>query len=135
MLRKTIASRQVSVGPTWGCGYIAESPKLQYTASSFVRSYAKIIKPLTITKKSKDEVLGIMPGPLQTETHFHDKLEWGLVDWPTRNLRGFLGRFKFLQNGSVQFYVLYGVVFIAISIAVPLIMDAVRNFAHLLKHL
>ncbi|MFO7369906.1 MAG: proton-conducting transporter membrane subunit [Bacteroidales bacterium] len=135
LLRKAIASRQVAVGPTWGCGYSTESPKLQYTASSFVRSYAKIIKPLTITKKSKDEVLEIVPGPLHTETHFHDKLESGLVDWPTRNLRGFLGRFKFLQNGSVQFYVLYGVVFIAISIAVPLIIDAVRNLAHILKHL
>lgn len=135
LLRKAIAGRQVAFGPTWGCGYVTESPKLQYTASSFVRSYAKIIKPLTITKKSKDEVLGIIPQPLHTETHFHDKLESGLIDWPTRNLRGFLGRFKFLQNGSVQFYVLYGVVFIAISIAVPLIIDAVRNLAHILKHL
>ncbi|MBN1144411.1 MAG: hypothetical protein JXA72_08305 [Bacteroidales bacterium] len=135
LLRKAIASRQVTVGPTWGCAYTTDSPKLQYTASSFVRSYAKIIKPLTITKKSKDEVLGIIPKPLHTETHFHDKLESGLVDWPTRNLRGFLGRFKFLQNGSVQFYVLYGVVFIAISIAVPLIINAVRNLAHILKHL
>lgn len=84
---------------------------------------------------SKDEVHSIVPQPLHVETHFYDKMESGLVDWPVRNLRGFLGKFKFLQNGSVQFYVLYGVVFIGISIAIPLIINALQYISQLLKQL
>jgi len=85
--------------------------------------------------KIKDEVGDIIPQPIHTETHFHDKIEVGLVDWPVRNLKGFLGKFKFLQNGSVQFYVLYGVVFIGISITIPLIIDAIRYLVLILKQL
>jgi len=125
----------ITKGNTWGCGYTVASPSLQYTASSFVRSYAKIIKPLVITNKSRDEIRDIIPLPLQTETHFHDKLEAGLIDWPVKNLRGFLGRFRFLQNGSVQFYVLYGVVFIAISIAIPGIIKFIQYMILLIKQL
>jgi hypothetical protein len=52
-----------------------------------------------------------------------------------KNLKGFLGRFRFLQNGSVQFYVLYGVVFIAISIAVPGIIGFMQYLLSLIKQL
>jgi hydrogenase-4 component B len=136
LIRKAITRRQISMlGPTWGCGYETTSPKLQYTASSFVRSYAKLIKPLVVMNKTKDEVGDIFPRPIHTETHFHDKIEVGLVDWPVRNLKGFLRKFNFLQNGSVQFYVLYGVVFIGISITIPLIIDAIRYLFHILKQL
>jgi len=72
---------------------------------------------------------------MHTETHFHDKIEIGLIDWFVRNLKGFLGRFKFLQNGSVQFYVLYGVVFIGISIAIPVFLNAIQYLAKILKQL
>jgi hydrogenase-4 component B len=135
-VRKAVTSSKVNTkGSTWGCGYTVASPSLQYTASSFARSYAKIIKPLVLTNKNKDEIREIIPSPLQTETHFHDKLEAGLIDWPVKNLKGFLGRFRFLQNGSVQFYVLYGVVFIAISIAVPGIIRFLQYLILLIKQL
>jgi hydrogenase-4 component B len=133
--KKVTAGTRADAGPTWGCGYTGVTTSMQYTASSFVRSYTKIIKPLVVTNKTRDEVLDIIPVPIQTETRFHDKLEAGLVDWPVKNLRRFLGWFRFLQNGSVQFYVLYGVVFIAISIAIPLIINFVQYLTLLIKQL
>ena len=136
LIRKAVLRRHDHVtGPSWGCAYQPVSPRLQYTASSFVRPYARLIKPWILMSGSKDEVHSIVPQPLQVETHFYDKMESGLVDWPVRNLRGFLGKFKFLQNGSVQFYVLYGVVFIGISIAIPLILNAIQYISQLLKQL
>jgi len=135
-IRKTVTSRKpVTMQPTWGCGYTAASPSMQYTANSFVRSYTKLIKPLIIMNKTRDEIPDIIPAPILAETHYHDKIETGLIDWPVRNLKGFLRRFKILQNGSVQFYVLYGVVFIAISIAIPLIIFAGQYLIQLLKQL
>jgi hydrogenase-4 component B len=132
LIRRKVTQRYASeTRPTWNCGYNSASPRLQYTASSFVRTYARIIKPLIITTKANDEIKEIIPEPLHIETHFYDKMEKGLVDWPIRNLKGFLGRFKFLQNGSVQFYVLYGVVFIGIGITIPLIIKAVQYIIQL----
>jgi len=136
LLRNAVLSRrQVTTGPTWGCGYDTASPKLQYTASSFVGAYSKIIKPVVEIRKTDVTICDIVPGPIHSESHFHDKLETGLIDRPARSLRGFLGRFKFLQNGSVQFYVLYGVVFIAISILIPMIIEALRSLFLILKQL
>jgi hydrogenase-4 component B len=136
LIRKAVtATKTITKGSTWGCGYTVASPSMQYTASSFVRSYAKIIKPLVLTNKNKDEIRDIIPSPMEAETHFHDKLEAGLIDWPVKNLKRFLGRFRFLQNGSVQFYVLYGVVFIAISITIPGIIKFIQYLTLLIKQL
>jgi formate hydrogenlyase subunit 3/multisubunit Na+/H+ antiporter MnhD subunit len=136
LIRKLVTRHSIdTVSGTWDCGYGSESPKLQYTASSFVRSYSKLIKPIVGAKKSKNEPIDIIPHGIHTETHFYDKIERSLVDWPVRNLKGFLGRFKFLQNGIVQFYVLYGVVFIGIAITIPLVIDKIQQLVQLLKQL
>ncbi len=136
LVRKAVTRRFApAYGPTWGCGYQTESPKLQYTASSFVGSYARLIKPWVGLAGRNEEIADIIPQPVHAETHFYDKIESNLVDWPVRNLKGFLGRFKFLQNGSVQFYVLYGVVFITISIVIPLIINVIQYMSQMIKQL
>jgi hypothetical protein len=136
LIRRAVTTRRIiSRGSTWACGYTVASPSMQYTASSFVRSYARIIKPLVLSNKTRDEIKDILPVPIEAETHYHDKLEAGLIDWPVKNLKGFLGRFRFLQNGSVQFYVLYGVAFIAISIAIPGIVRFIQYLVLLFKQL
>jgi hydrogenase-4 component B len=136
LIRNAVMKNKViTTGPTWGCGYNTTSPKLQYTASSFVRPYSRIIKPLVEIKKTDDILCDVIPRPIYTQSHFHDKLESGLIEKPARSLRHFLGRFRFLQNGSVQFYVFYGVVFIGISILIPLVIDALRSLFEILNQL
>jgi NADH:ubiquinone oxidoreductase subunit 5 (subunit L)/multisubunit Na+/H+ antiporter MnhA subunit len=135
-IRKIITRYTISKeGATWACGYEGTSPKLQYTGSSFVRSYAKLVRPLLRINKTRDEIVEIIPEPLKPVTITYDKIESALVDWPVRNLKAFLGWFKFLQNGSVQFYVLYGVVFISIAIIIPLLINIIQNIAQMLKQL
>jgi len=121
--------------PTWGCGYTGPTPKMQYTASSYVRTYSQLIKPLVKTNKSLTETTDIIPAFNVPETHFQDSIETGLINWPARKMRTFLGLFNFLQNGRVQFYVLYGVVFIFIIIVVPLLTDAIQFLTELLKQI
>ncbi|MEX1240984.1 MAG: proton-conducting transporter membrane subunit [Cyclobacteriaceae bacterium] len=126
IIRKLVtASRPMTVEPTWACGYSAGSPQLQYTANSFVRSYRKLIRPVLMMNKKEEVVEGVFPKPIHIQTHPYDKIESLLVDLPTRYIRGFMGRFRILQNGSVQFYILYGIVFIIISIAIPQVVSAV----------
>lgn len=133
-IRKLMARRHtIELGPTWGCGYSAASPRLQYTASSYVRPYIKLIRPIISMNRENEGIREVLPEPYHAETHIQDRLENDLVDNPVRHLKRFLGRFRFLQNGSVQFYVLYGVAFIAICILIPLLIRAAGFLIHLLK--
>jgi hypothetical protein len=135
-VKKFITSKSVStVRPTWGCGYETASSKLQYTSTSFSRSFRELVNPLLKVHRYEDKIKTIVPGKVRVEMHIIDKLEFYFIDEPVKHLRSFIGRFKFLQNGSVQFYILYGVVFILIAITIPILIRATYQLFALFKQL
>ncbi len=129
------ARRPVVTGPTWGCGYLAPNSHMQYTASSFIRSYRKLAEPVLAIHKKKSEVKGIFPKTGLHETHPYDKAEAMLIDYPLRQLKHFFNRFTFLQNGNPQFYILYGVVFITAVIIIPFAGTALTTLIHFFNQL
>jgi len=131
--RKLTTGRKSAISATWGCGYRASTPRLQYTANSFVRSYRKLVRPLLMMNKREEEIKGIFPQPIHSRTHPYDKMEALFIDRPLRSLRGLLGRFEFLQNGSEQFYILYGIVFIGIAILLPMLIETALYMLELFK--
>lgn len=131
----TTSPRNITTAPTWGCGYTATTPRLQYTANSFVRSFRKLIRPLLIMNKEEEVIDRVFPGSIHSETRPYDKLEALLIDKPTTYIRGIMGRFSFVQNGSVQFYISYGVVFIFIAITIPLLVNGVWYVISLFKQI
>jgi len=136
LLRKSItANRPQTVNVTWGCGYVAPSAKMQYTASSFVRAYRKLAEPVFSIHKKKKEIWGIFPKSGGQETHPYDKLEGWFIDYPLQQLRKFLNRFIFLQNGNLQFYILYGVAFITLVLVIPFAFDYIKAVIKFLNQL
>ena len=133
--RFALSQRKITTGTTWGCGYEAGTPKIQYTAGSFVRSYSKLFSPFLQIGKHEDEVKGIFPPPAHYHTHPYDKVERWLIDEPLKHNKSFMGRFVFLHNGKLQFYILYGVIFILAVISIPFIYEKVYSFIELLKQL
>jgi formate hydrogenlyase subunit 3/multisubunit Na+/H+ antiporter MnhD subunit len=131
--KKATGGRPVVEGPTWGCGYVAPTARMQYTASSFIRNYRKLAEPLLAIGKHRKDVDGVFPGRAYHETHPGDKVEEYLIHYPLRKLRVFMGRFSFLQNGKLQFYILYGMIFIIVLVAVPLMVDMARLLAGLFQ--
>ena len=135
-IRKYLASRKSEViGETWGCGYIAPSSRIQYTASSFVRSYRKLAEPLLSIHKHKVDVVGVFPTGGKHETHPDDKVEVWMIRQPLLKLRHFFNQFTFLQNGNPQVYILYGVAFITLILGVPMIFDALKELFNFLNGL
>lgn len=124
--------RKASEDSTWSCGYTGVTSKMQYTASSFIRSYRKLVEPLLFVKKEKVEAVGLYPKEVKQNTHPGDKLERWLVDRPIHLFRAVLSRFTFLQNGNIQAYLLYGFIFIGATIIVPLLIS---KFATLMSFL
>jgi len=130
-----LRKRTVTVLPTWNCAYTAPTPKIQYTASSFVKTYSKLFGMFFLIFKKEKEVTGIFPTHAYLETRPYDKIEKWLIDYPTTNFKLFLGRFRFFQNGKLQFYILYGILFIISIISIPIIYDKIILFIEFLKQL
>ncbi len=136
LLRKfVLRNRKVEIGPTWGCGYVAPTPKIQYTAGSFVRSYSKLFRAVILSTKQEEEVHGIFPTKASYETHIHDRLEKYLIDHPITAYKSLLGKFVFLQNGRLQFYILYGIIFIISVICIPMFYEQIVLFIDFIKQL
>lgn len=130
-----LSHRKTSTGPTWGCGYIAPDAKQQYTAGSFVRTYTKLFASFLVIGKHEEEIKGIFPSEGIYHTHPYDKIEKYLVDSPLKWNKSFMGRFVFLNNGKLQFYILYGVLFILAVLSIPFVYLNLLSFIDFLKHL
>jgi formate hydrogenlyase subunit 3/multisubunit Na+/H+ antiporter MnhD subunit len=137
LLVRRIVQRKakIEVAPTWGCGYVAPTAKLQYTASSFVRSYGKLFGAIILWFKKEKEVEGVFPIDGHYESHTYDRLEQWLIDKPITAYKSFMGRFLFLQNGKLQYYILYGILFIVSIICIPLFYEKLVIIIDFLKQL
>lgn len=124
-----------SVQSTWGCGYEAPDARMQYTASSYVRAFRKLAAPLLMIHKKKVEVKGLFPKGGAHETHPYDKAEAWFVDWPLRLLHHTINRFSFLQNGKLQFYIIYGVVFVALVLILPVLFEKLTLLVRFLNRI
>jgi len=135
-IRKLVLrNRTITVLPTWNCAYTAPTARIQYTASSFVKTYTKLFGMVFLIFKKEKEVEGIFPTKAYVETRPYDKIERWFIDYPITNLKLFLGRFRFVQNGKLQFYILYGILFIISIISIPILYDKIMQFVEFLREL
>lgn len=122
-------------GETWGCGYLAPTPKIQYTASSFVRTYRRLAKPVLQIKKKSVEVEGVFPQVASYSTEALDRTETSLIRTPLKFFRLILSKLSVLQNGRLQNYILYGLLFIVVALGFPFICHLIRIFVNYLNTL
>ena len=127
--------RVVSLYETWGCAFSGGTPKMQYSASSFIRSYRKLAEPILSIKKVKQEAVGLYPHDIMQETHAHDKIETWLIDKPIFAIRKLLNSFVFLQNGNIQAYILYGFVFVGLALLLPSVIEKLMVLINFLNQL
>lgn len=99
---------------TWGCGYVAAGPRQQYTGKSFSKPLGKIFNTLLIERKTFEEMNEgeIFPKKRTYLSHYQDFFEHNLIKPITNGLVNSANYFSFIQNGRIQSYVLYGIVFI-----------------------
>jgi hydrogenase-4 component B len=107
ILWQRLRHSEVAVGPTWGCGYAAPTPRMQYTSSSFaemlVGLFARVLRPHT----RRPAVEGLFP----QATAFHSEVPDTVLDGAVLPAFGF-GAWLFswvrvFQRGSIQTYLLY----------------------------
>ena len=86
---------------------------MQYTGKSFSKTLGKLLGFLVGEKKQYEEIAPgeIYPKKRSYRSHYTDFFETKLIEKLTRPLLKGMDWFKFIQNGRIQYYVLYGVLF------------------------
>lgn len=136
IIRKRVTKNSSQpVRVTWRCGYPSTGVQMQYTASSFVRTYRKLSEAILSIHKNKIPITGIFPTSGGQQTHPYDRTEEWLIDNPLKAFKRFLNRFTFLQNGNAQLYVFYGMVFIFLVLAIPLLYHSIKLFIQFINQL
>jgi formate hydrogenlyase subunit 3/multisubunit Na+/H+ antiporter MnhD subunit len=114
-VRKAITrNRPVTINATWGCGYTAPTPRIQYTGKSFSKTLGKLFSFITIEQKKYVEIEPeeIFPLERRHSSHYIDFFENKIINGLVKKLVYSMNYFQFVQNGKTQAYVLYGVFFI-----------------------
>ncbi len=111
---QVLNKRSKVIQPTWICGYAAPTSKIQYTGKSFSKTLSKMFNFLVIERKQYSELERgeIFPNQRNHSSHYHDFFEYRFIHIVTNQLIYAANYFKFFQNGRIQSYVLYGIIFI-----------------------
>jgi NADH:ubiquinone oxidoreductase subunit 5 (subunit L)/multisubunit Na+/H+ antiporter MnhA subunit len=130
-----VRNKKIESQPTWGCAYTPSKSRFQYSAGSYVRSFTKLAKPVLEIEKKNVDIPEVFPLEKHFETDPYDKIESIFIDKPLQLLNRLTDRFLFLQNGQLQRYILYGIIFITSVICLPVIIDKVMVLLHFFNNL
>ncbi|MCU0287118.1 MAG: hypothetical protein MUF15_12085 [Acidobacteria bacterium] len=111
-----LKNRPKAAGPTWGCGYTAPNPRMQYTASSFARTFLLLFNPMTRIKFKLESPDGVFAQKGKLETSFPDLVEKNIISPIQEAVHSFFRLFSWVQGGATQQYILYGLLFLAAAI-------------------
>ena len=97
-----LKTKQIDVGPTWGCGYTAGTSKQQYTATSYAYNFNHLAKPILQTKKLMTDIREdeIFPGKRTFISHSDDIFKKHLIDKPIDWFSGLLKKIAVMQTGT-----------------------------------
>lgn len=112
LLRK----RPVEKAKTWDCGYQAGHARMQYTASSFAAPLLQLIQPLLGMDLRLVKPAGLFPRSASFLSHSGNVFEAWLIRPAVKRINRFLDRFTWIQGGSTQRYILYGLIFLVITL-------------------
>ena len=112
-----IINRNKTKHSTWGCGYERANNRMQYTASSYADLFVSTLKPLfkriSHIKKPKD----LFPKEAFYDVEIEDIEEAYIVKPLIKLDEKILSKFERIQNGNIQQYILFGLIFLILIIA------------------
>jgi hydrogenase-4 component B len=115
LLRKTFYLRKViDRGPTWGCGFTKPTVRMQYTGTSYAMSIVDFFRPFVHIRTRYSGINRIFPGRTTYETRVDDIAETTLADRVVTPILYLLSKFRWIQHGHIQLYIVYIIVTIIV---------------------
>ncbi len=96
----------VRLAETWGCGYTAVTPRMQYTASGFAAELVQLGRPMLDFAVQWTPLQSVLPVARALHSHCHDRMENGWLVL-NRGIGRLLGALRWIQSGNIRHYVLY----------------------------
>jgi len=115
--RALLRGRPVDTSGTWDCGFVAPTPRMQYTASSFAEPIVALFRAVLRPHADLHRPHGLFPRSAGVHTHTSDLFVDRLYRPLFRGVAWVAQRLGWLQQGRIQMYVLY----IAITVLVLLV--------------
>jgi hydrogenase-4 component B len=106
-LLRMLRARGIERAGTWDCGYARPTARMQYTASSFAGSLVRLFGWVLRPRTHRPEIQGIWPAPSSFESHIDDLVLDRRILPAAGAIERWLARFRLLQQGLTQHYVLY----------------------------
>ena len=122
-----IAGDKTVTEPTWGCGYVAPNSRMQYTGKSFSKTAGKMFSFIVSEEKKYTELekAEIFPENRKYKSYYLDFFETRIFNYITHQLVYAVNYFKFIQNGRIQSYVWYGIIFM-VSIFLLTVLNVLK---------
>lgn len=118
LLNRRARRYPVQTAQTWGCGYLAPEPTMQYTASSFAATLVSWFEPLLRPERHRKEVKGLFPGPARHESHVPETvLEHGYLPFLEYLFRK-ASPVRQLQHGRLNLYIAYIFITLVVLLAI-----------------
>jgi hydrogenase-4 component B len=107
---------EITEGETWGCGYTAPTPTLQYTATSYADNFAKLADPVLHAHRDMTPIKEeeIFPAPRNFNEYMNDFIDIQMVRLPASKLAEKIKAISKMQSGQLQHYLLYAFIFLII---------------------
>jgi len=119
LLRKILyAKKEVTSGPTWGCGFTQPTVRMQYTGTSYAMSMVEFYKPFVIVRTVYSGIRKIFPGLTTYETRVDDIAEIGMHQIFVQPMVRMFQRLRWIQHGHIQLYIGYIVLTIVVLLLV-----------------
>ena len=113
---RTLRTRRVIKGPTWGCGFTAPNVRMQYTGESYSEGLQSIATSLT-QNSGEGSAVGkgeIFPAAHNFDIRHKDRIGKLFAAWWVELLRLINKRAMRLRTGKINHYILFALAFLAL---------------------
>jgi hydrogenase-4 component B len=107
MLRHRMGQVTVARGATWGCGYAAPTPRMQYTPTSLSQMLMSLFGWALRPRERRPEIRDLFPREAEFDVAVDDVvLDRGVLPAASKAADRFVW-FRWMQQGSSQVYLAY----------------------------
>jgi formate hydrogenlyase subunit 3/multisubunit Na+/H+ antiporter MnhD subunit len=102
-----LRNRTTVAAPTWGCGYSAGTPRIQYSGSSYVQPLLQAFRSLYRHESHGQATSGHFPEAAQFASHAPDHFMKRLYTPLFAGSASLFAKLRGIQHGRINLYVLY----------------------------
>lgn len=116
LVKFKLTNGKIEKHETWGCGYNRANNHMQYTASSYASPFLSMLNPLFKKVFDVEKPRKLFPQSAHFSLHVEDIEEAYVIEPILKSDEWFLSKFEGIQNGNIQSYIKYGLIFLVIVI-------------------